>query len=282
MLPYNQEMQSISRILLPVDFSDRCLAILPYALSIASKYDAELTLFHVLNPVYTVPPAGPFGPAIVSLPPSVFEEHTQRLEVFGAEALKGCQVRRLIYEGDPAEQIIAYANSEDFQLVILPTHGLGVLRRFLIGSVAAKVLHDVTCPVLTGVHMEQPSQSKAHGFSNVLCAVDLGPNSEPTLAWAGQFAEAFQARLEIVHAVPSPSRRSERAAIEALQQSTGTKAAEIVIKEGDAVKTVIAAADSIAADLLVIGRAVHKDPASRLQPEAYAIISQSPCPVVSV
>jgi len=275
-------MLPISRVLVPVDFSDRCLAMLPYARAFALRHDAELTLLHVFNPVYTVPPAGPFGPAIVSLPPSVFEHATQRLDAFGGDQLQGCRVRRLIYEGDPAEQITEFATAEDVHLIIMPTHGLGILRRFLIGSVTAKVLHDVECPVMTGVHVEQSSQAKPDNFSNILCAVDLGPSSEPTLAWAGQFAEAFHARLEIVHAAPSSSRGSERDDIEALQQSTGAKVADIVIQEGEPVKTVIAVANSTAADLLVIGRAVHKDPASRLRPEAYAIIGQSPCPVVSV
>ena len=70
--------------------------------------------------------------------------------------------------------------------------------------------------------------------------------------------------------------------IEALQQSAGAKEADIHLQEGDPVKTVVSVANSTAADLLVIGRAVHEDPTGRLPPNAYAIISQSPCPVVSV
>lgn len=275
-------MFPISRILVPVDFSDGCLAMLPYPRAIALRYDAELTLLHVFNPVYTVPPTGPFGPAIVTLPPCVFEHATQRLDAFGVDQLRGCRVRRLIYEGDPAKQIIAFTKSEDIQLIIMPTHGLGILRRFLIGSVTAKVLHDVTCPVLTGVHVEQSSQSKAVTFSKVLCAIDLGTNSEPTLTWAAGFAEAFDARLEIIHAMVASNDGTERERIEKLRQTVSANAANIYIREGEPVKIVIAAAKSTAADLLVIGRAVHEDPVGRLRPTAYAIISQSPCPVVSL
>ena len=90
-------MLSISRILVPVDFSDRCLAILPYARAIALRFNAEVTLLHVFNPVYAIPPAGPFGPAILPLPLSVFEDTTRNLDAFGVDQLQGCRVRRLIY-----------------------------------------------------------------------------------------------------------------------------------------------------------------------------------------
>ena len=62
-------------------------------------------------------------------------------------------MRRLIYEGDPEAQIAAFTQAEDIQLIVMPTHGYGVFRRFLIGSGTSKVLHDVSCPVLTGVHV---------------------------------------------------------------------------------------------------------------------------------
>jgi nucleotide-binding universal stress UspA family protein len=275
-------MLPISRILVPVDFSERCLAILPYARTIATKYNAELVLFHVFNPVYTVPPAGPIGPAIITLPRVDFEEESKRLDAFGVEQLEGCRVKRVIYEGDPAGQIVAFTGSEEVQLIVLPTHGLGVLRRFLLGSVTAKVLHDVVCPVFTGVHIEQSSPPKADPFTNVLCAVDLSPASERALAWAAQFAEAFDARLGIVHALPSSSLGTERADIEKLRLRAGAKAAAVYIREGDPAKTVVSVASSTGADLLVIGRAAHDEAPGRLRRNAYAMISQSPCPVVSV
>jgi hypothetical protein len=46
-------------------------------------------------------------------------------------------------------RVIQYQGAD---LVMLPTHELGPLRRFLLGSVAAKVLHDESAVVWTGVH----------------------------------------------------------------------------------------------------------------------------------
>jgi nucleotide-binding universal stress UspA family protein len=275
-------MFSISRILAPIDFSERCLGILPYARTIGSRYDAELTLLHVVNPVYSIPAAGPFGPAVVSIPPSVFEDATRKLDGFGTDHLQGSRVRRSVYEGDPAEQILAFAKSENTDLIIMPTHGLGVLRRFLIGSITAKVLHDAACPVLTDVHVEPAPRSNSVSFSKILCAVDLGPSSGRALAWAAQFRNDFGARLAVVHAITSHKRGSEWEEMEALQQAAEVNSAEICIREGEPAKTVCSVASSIGADLLVIGRAVPEHSTDRLRSTAYAIISRSSCPVVSV
>src|SRR5947207_2296074 len=119
-------MLPISKLLVPVDFSERCLATLPYAAAIASGYSAELTLLHVVNPLYTVPAAGPFGPVVVSIPSTVFTDAVKHLDMFGADLLGGNRVRRLVYEGDPVDQIVAFAHSEGTQLIIMPTHGFGL------------------------------------------------------------------------------------------------------------------------------------------------------------
>jgi len=52
---------------------------------------------------------------------------------------------------------------------MMPTHGLGGFRRFLLGSVTAKVLHDADCPVWTGVHLERAPHSKQLS-SGISCA----------------------------------------------------------------------------------------------------------------
>ncbi len=275
-------MLPISKILVPVDFSDRCLRILPYAKAIASRYAAGITLLHVVNPVHTIPAAGPFGPVLIPIPRSVFTDAVKQLDEFGVDQLRGVQVRRLVYEGDPVEQIVAFARSENTDLIVMPTHGFGILRRFLIGSVSAKVLHDVACPVLTGVHTEQASDAKPVKLSKILCAVDLGPESRQTLAWASQFTKDFHARLEIVHALTPPISGHEREELQKLQTVVEAQVDTISIVEGEAAKTVCSVAESSGSDLLVIGRGSREDPAGRLRTNAYAIIRQSPCPVVSV
>ena len=68
-----------------------------------------------------------------------------------------------------------------------------------------------------------------------------------------------------------------------LQKAAGAQAATVYVEKGDAPKTVCAVAAAVEAGLLVIGRGiVVEDEAGRLRTNAYAIIRQSPCPVISI
>src|SRR5207245_2957797 len=54
--------------------------------------------------------------------------------------------------GDPAAEITHYAEKNQVDLIMMPTHGYGRFRNMLLGSVTAKVLHDAHCPIWTAAH----------------------------------------------------------------------------------------------------------------------------------
>jgi len=290
-------MLPISRILVPVDFSDRCLGMMPYVKAIAARYSAEVALLHVVDPFYNIPATGLSGPVMIPISPSVLGERAKQMDQFAVAELEGLRVRRLVYEGDPVSQIVSFAQAEGAPLIAMPTRGYGVLRRFLIGSVTSKILHDTACPVLTGVHTENLPASGAVRFSNILCAIDLGPQSQEILAWASQLATDFHAKLGIVHSITSLDPglpfvstlqfRMEletvaRQDVEKLQITVGAESATVHVAGGEPAKAVSTLAESIRADLLVIGRGPQDGSTGRLPTNAYAIIRQSPCPVISV
>jgi nucleotide-binding universal stress UspA family protein len=290
-------MFSMSRILVPVDFSNRCLGMMSYVKAIAQRYNSEVILLHVVNPVYAIPDPGGSAPALIPVPQRIFEERAEQLEKFAVAELQGIPVRRLAYEGNAESQIASVAESESIGLVAMPTHGYGLLRRWLIGSVTSKVLHDVSCPVLTGVHTEvQPPLTRLE-FSNIVCAIDFNEHSASTLAWASKFANDFGAKLSLVHVIPGVSsgfhliytsdvkremKDVARKAIEELQKNAGIEGAANSIQEGDVASGVCSFSESTGADLVIIGRGLPDGTAGRLRTNAYAIIRQSPCPVISV
>jgi nucleotide-binding universal stress UspA family protein len=276
--------------------------MLPYVKALAQKHGAEVILLHVVDPFYTIPPTGFSAPVVIPVSPSVIAEREKLLGEFATAELEGVRVQRLVQKGDAASEIISAAQSEGASLIAMPTHGYGALRRLLIGSVTSKVLHDAACPVLTGVHSDEAPAMREVRVTKVLCGIDLGPQSENVLAWASQLAADFQATLAIVHSIapldagfpysPSPGFRLEleemaRKQVEQLQIATQTESAATHVLGGEAARTVSALAKSSGADLLVIGRG-PLDPSSprfsgaRLPQNAYAIIRQSPCPVISV
>ena len=112
--------------------------------------------------------------------------------------LNGIEVRRLLLEGDPTREIARTARDEKVNLIVMSTHGHGVLYGFLLGSVAAKVLHDSDCPVWTDTQREE-APDREFTIRSVLCAVDLGPHSRNTVLRAAQMAAEFEARLTLVH-----------------------------------------------------------------------------------
>jgi nucleotide-binding universal stress UspA family protein len=134
-------------------------------------------------------------------------------------------------------------------------------------------------------------------LGHILCAIDLGPHSAKTLGWADRLASEFKSRLSIVHVVPSLDPRTEEyyfspewrqfildkasTHIQQLQDSLGTHA-EVGLEMGDVARSVCLTAEHLKADLVVVGRGAVAGALGRFRTHAYAIIRQSPCPVVSV
>lgn len=290
-------MLPITRILAPTVFSDRCRSMLPYVRAMAEKHGAEVILLHVVDPFYTIPPTAFSAPVVIPVSPKVVEEREKLLEEYGVAELQGLKVQRYVLRGDSVSQIVSHAETEKISLIAMPTHGYGALRRLLIGSVTSKVLHDVACPVLTGVHAEHPPATGAVPFAKVLCAVDLGPQSEEVLGWAAQFAADYGAKLVIVHSIASLDEgypfiaslqfrmeleTAARKELERLQAATKTETVAAHIVGGEPATAVRTQAESSGADLLIVGRGPKEPDGGRLPRNAYAIIRQSPCPVISV
>lgn len=267
------------KILFPVDFSDRCTQAARMVETFTGHFQAQLKLLNVLElPAY--------NDVIIETAAAT----EQRLQTYLTEEFEQFEVERVLLEGDPATQIDAYARAQDVDLIMLPTHGYAAFRRLMLGSVTSRVLREACCPVWTGVHMEQVPKLEDIRFRKIVCAVDLGPQSGPTLSWAHAFASEFGAGLHIVHAIPEAGDafpmagegvQEAGAALKSLENAVGSCAAvSIIPQEASAAVCGFAAREQ--ADLLVIGRSVHSGVLGRLRANAYSIIRQSPCPVVSV
>src|SRR5262249_47338774 len=133
---------------------------------------------------------------------SMLDEEKENVKSFLKEEFQEVPTTRLALEGDPARRIAEYAGKEKADLIMMPTHGYGPFRRFLLGSVTAKTLHDVECPVWTSAHVAENPPLPA-GYRNILCAIDLSPNSLPLLRWASLFACEQGAKLKLAHAIPA-------------------------------------------------------------------------------
>lgn len=290
-------MLAIRKILFPIDFSDRSAGAAHFVEAMAGRFQAEVTMLHVIEPNDYVFGPMEFGSAMVV---NYHAEHValtrKLLDSYLDKELAHFDVKHVLREGDAAHEIANFARENQFDLIMMPTHGFGTFRRFIIGSVTAKVLHDSDVPVWTGVHMEAAPPLEAIQTKNVLCALDLGPGSLATLKWAGEMCEEYGARLCIVHAAPAYDARpakyfdaelfqtqaaEARKDIEALCKDAEVQA-DICVHGGNPADVVREAAETHHSDLLVIGRGAVHEGLGRLRAHAYSIIRQSPCPVISV
>jgi nucleotide-binding universal stress UspA family protein len=274
------------KILFPVDFSERCDSAARMVETFAGHFQADLTLLRVVEQT-----------SYEDIPVDATTIEQQRLGEYLVDELKHFDVKRVLTEGEPAATIIDYAHEQQTDLIMMPTHGYGGFRRLILGSVTAKVLHAAECPVWTGVHMETVPRLEDIAFRRVLCAIDLGAQSCPTAAWAKNFAAEFGAELSIVHAVPeanpSPAvyahdtrrddlihQATER--VRKVQECVGAGNARVFVVGDEVAGAVCECAARERSDLLVIGRSVAGGVLGRLRENAYSIIRQSPCPVISI
>lgn len=288
-------MSPISRILLPVDFSPQEAVAVRYAAALARSFGAALRILHV-NPIWT-PMLTATAPQPVLEPARITAIEAQRrrdLDTYRATDLNGIPVERLVLTGDPAERIVHQAHDGQTDLVVMATHGYGTFRQFLLGSTTAKVLHDIHCPVWTGAHMRDTAHLEWTVPKTVLCAIEELADSERLLHWAQMFASHFGAHLNVMHALPAllpPSElpditwraKSADQAEEKLRRLMAEAGVDgsVQITQGDAPSAVTATAVKSKAGALVIGRSPDTR-AGRLRTNTYAIIRDSPCPVVSV
>lgn len=287
MLPFH-------KILFPVDYSAPCMAVVPYVQEMACHFSAELTMCHAYAPLEAIV----HSELLVSDPElqaksQALEE--DRLRQFAGQVLPGQKLETIVELGEPGNVIDRVAEQQRADLVMLATRGHGPVRRFLLGSITAKVLHDVSTAVWTGVGAALMDHSARIPYQSIVCALDDSQEAEAVLRAAASIASAYRAQLWIVHIVPTPPAYPDldlREHTKLLTEASQARLRELKAKVGvDAPQTVVDAllAEGIhhevvrrKGDLLVTGRGHSIGTFSRMWSHLYSIIRDSPCPVLSV
>jgi nucleotide-binding universal stress UspA family protein len=286
------------KILLPVAFPNTAPRVSHQTAFLARHFDSEIILLHVVTPLSY--PAGVLERGHEFTERDIDAAIVKRAQTDLDQSLRsefeGIAVRRLLRKGDPAREIVQTARDENVNLIAISTHSHGVVYRFLLGSVTAKVLHHSDCEIWTDAHLEQ-APAPEFTIRSVLCAVDLSPHSRHTLSRAAQIATEFGARLTLIHVTSGvetygpggphiiPEWKEALLSIATkeiarLQQDVGTDA-NVIIDSGEVLKLLNRAASQAKSDLLVIGH-LPSDGHLGANGAGYAIIRESHIPVLSV
>jgi nucleotide-binding universal stress UspA family protein len=143
------KLNFLHKILAPLDGSDIGEAALPYAETLAINSGALISLLQVVSPPGTVEASllgGPDWRKFVKAMQNAGEEYLKNI----AERLsaKGIKSTYDVVTGDPADKIVEYADDNSVSLIAMSTHGRTGLTRWVLGSIADKVLHGARIPVL--------------------------------------------------------------------------------------------------------------------------------------
>ena len=138
----------IKSILVPIDFSPPSKKALDYAVAVARRFKAKLTLLHVVEPVATPDFAASFPLAMEN------DELVATAKKHLGKVVKAARIPRAIVEkvlvrfGRSFHEIADAARTRKVDLIIISTHGYTGLKHALLGSTTERVVRHAHCPVL--------------------------------------------------------------------------------------------------------------------------------------
>jgi nucleotide-binding universal stress UspA family protein len=184
----------LKKILWPTDFSDEAQDALTQAEQLAKTFGAELLALHVV-PEF---PVSLYNSVI-----SVQGELVRRIDVIKNDARdrlvqlgeeRDGSFRPLIREGNAAKEILAAAEEEGADLIVMGKKGLSALEKMFIGSVANQVLRHSRVPLFLTKKMSGPLQ-----FDKILVPTDFSEFEEVEREYAWRLAKGFDAELVFLH-----------------------------------------------------------------------------------
>ena len=131
-----KQKTKLSKILVAVDGSESAEKAIEYAVQLAKKHKAEVTLLNVGES------------KLFDFEPNVVREVGEHVLSDAAAKVKGLKLKTLLEFGNPAETIIEVAEKGNYDLIVVGSRGLSNVKRFFLGSVSDDVSHHAKCSVL--------------------------------------------------------------------------------------------------------------------------------------
>jgi nucleotide-binding universal stress UspA family protein len=284
----------IKQVLVPVDFSPPSRLALSHGIAFARKFHARLTLLNVVEASTAVMYTFPTESARIDK-----EHHEQAWRMLSAlvspEDQDDLDLQILVKTGNIEEDIFSTIRDVKADVVVMGTHGRGLLGRTFIGSVTQHMLRKVPVPILTVCRVARPLT-----FERILFATDFSDESNQAFRASLELARITHSRLTILHAVDVLQLKRARVELAGLDidqlveearlrlnsiaagASTENKV-DAVLVEGNAAEAIVKAAEDNCADLIVIsvGRRGLLERAL-LGSTAERVIRESHLPVLSI
>ena len=294
----------IRSILCPTDFSAFAGQAVEHAVMLARWYGAELTLAHVYPSMAVMGGDALYFPSGLPLDAGTRGRLDSELEsAVGRARAAGVKVVSTLLEGDPTEEILRHARTTSTDLIVMGTHGRRGFDRWVLGSVAGRIVHRARCAVLTVPRPpEVAGPAEVRPYKEILCPVELW-GWEPVLAAASTIARASGSHLTVLHVVDdlrqykATARTAHidwadfeelvaRDAHERLRQAVATQGAGATVDlvvTGKPYREILETAEARSADLIVMG--THGRNAFErmfVGSTALHVLREARCPVLTV
>lgn len=141
----------IRTILVPTDFSEQAEAARLYAFALAGEFSSRVHLLHVVAPPYLYDAWGTEAATLRMVDLLVQVEESAAAQLRKLVPAKGRLAGRVVAAtttGIAVDQILSYAVAKRVDLIVMGTHGRGVVGHMLLGSVAERVVHRAHVPVV--------------------------------------------------------------------------------------------------------------------------------------
>jgi nucleotide-binding universal stress UspA family protein len=150
----------MKKILVATDFSPHSEAGLDLALTLLTGEGASITLLHVCQvPTYAYFGGGAYVPS-PELVETILDDAKRGLAALSERVTKrGIPVEAHAVVGDPAMEIVRWAHEHGCDLIVVGTHGRRGFRRFMLGSVAERVVRTAEMPVLSAHHTTEEART---------------------------------------------------------------------------------------------------------------------------
>jgi nucleotide-binding universal stress UspA family protein len=151
-------MITLKNILVAIDFSEPSDAALMYGRELATRFGATLHVLHVVQNIYIgTLGAENYAALAPDLQQQIEDDARRRVQelVFDSDKSGPATVKAIVASSSPALSIIDYAKDHHIDVIVMGTHGRGVLAHLMMGSVAERVVRLAPCPVLTVRHPER-------------------------------------------------------------------------------------------------------------------------------
>lgn len=279
------------QIVLATDFSPASSAALSIAGRLARIFNAKILVVHVFQYVARHQYQVPVGWMIESIRRDVQHRMSETRKVLTDLGIE--TEGMLIEDGFPSVEILNILQSCKNPLLVMGTHAVGGMDRFLLGSTAEEVLRQASCPVITtGPHVIY-KENDGPFFHRVLYATDFSEASLAAAPFAAMFQESSSASLRVLHVSADPdfNGSSQDQSFDPVRrvlhcgrsEGTALTAEYITLHGRDISQAISNEAERYPADLLILGVRRASAYASHLAPQtAFQVIAAAPCAVLTI